>query len=72
MEDLTFIEILKSLKWEIGIPSASLILLELIKRIHPYYKTWKDNDTKHKEIKSNERIEKMKLNVNNGKGKPAK
>lgn len=70
MEEQTIIEILKYLKWGIGIPSFSLFVLQLLRRIHPYFETWKNNDTKLKEIQSNERIEKMKLKANRKKGKP--
>lgn len=70
MEERTIIEILKYLPWGIGVPSFLLFVLKLLKQIHPYFETWKNNDTKLKEIQSNERIEKMKLRANGKKGKP--
>lgn len=70
MEEQTIIEILKYLKWGVGIPSLYIFVLQLIKRIHPYLETWKNYYIRLEEIKSNERIEKMKLKTDRKKGKP--
>lgn len=72
MEEQTIIEILKYLPWGIGIPSFSFFVLQLLKRIHPYFETWKNYYTKLKEIQSNERIEKMKLKAIREENKPRK
>jgi hypothetical protein len=63
-------EIINYLGSEIGSSFHGLFVLLLLLILHKFYKTWKTNETKLEEIQSNERIEKLKLEVDREKGKP--
>lgn len=69
MEERTIIKIFYYLGKGAGTSFVIYLILRFIKNLHPYFETWKNNDTKLKEIQSNERIEKMKLKTNRKKGK---
>lgn len=70
MEKRIILGILSYLTGEVEAPFIISLILLFIKLLYPYYETWKNSDTKLKEIQSHERIEKMKLKVERKKGKP--
>lgn len=71
MEKRIILGILSYLIGGVEAPLVLSLILLFIKLLYPFYETWKNNDTKLEEIKSNERIEKMKLKADRKKRKSA-
>lgn len=67
MEKRIILGILSYLIEGVEAPLVISLILLFIKLLYPFYETWKNNETKLEELKSNERIEKMKLKANRKK-----
>lgn len=62
MEKRIILGILSYLTGEVEASFIISLILLFIKLLYPYYETWKNSDTKLKEIQSHGRIQKKKNN----------